>query len=127
MPDTAQPKLSLRKIMLPEEEAQADAGMLGIERRDEQRSRQFKGGKVIFGDGKLCLDCVVRNLSAEGARLRFPSQVAVPAQVDLIIPVDCLSYSCEVMWHDMCEIGVRFLSAPTVLGEKRDLKEIFVD
>src|SRR3954470_22921218 len=57
--------------------------------------------------GSLPRECMITNLSSEGARL-FSEDAVVPEQFDLVI-ADNLARRCQVMWRLGGEIGVKFL------------------
>src|SRR5262249_24103807 len=47
------------------------------------RLRTLKAGKIVFDRRTCVIDCMVRNVSAAGACLEFPSTVGVPERFDL--------------------------------------------
>ena len=53
-----------------------------MERRHIGRTRVFKGGKILNGNA-FRLDCVVRNLSNDGACIEVASTVSVPDEFEL--------------------------------------------
>ena len=80
----------------------------GGEQRKHRRRRVFKGGKVSFNNGSSVVDCVVRDLSEDGARLEFESYFDCPHLVRLHITGGEV-YDCEVRWFANKVMGVRFL------------------
>lgn len=52
------------------------------ERRLHGRRRTFKGGKLIFNKGLSVLDCIIRDLSDDGARLELTTTATIPDQFD---------------------------------------------
>jgi hypothetical protein len=76
------------------------------EQRQEQRSRVLKGGTLSFNRGYGALECVVRNVSAHGAKLSFGETGAVPQQFSLRIGPDGEWRQAEVRWRGMTEVGV---------------------
>lgn len=110
-----------------EDEKRADAQMRTDERRKNVRMRQFKGGRILFNKGYGCFDCLIRNISKDGAKLQLDGNVVIPSVIELEVPGDRLSYPCEVIWRTSRELGVRFLAAPQQIGKKHDLKDIFSD
>ena len=67
--------------------------------------------------------CVVRNLSATGARIElvrgdrkpFESEQRIPDHFTLSFRLDRTVVDCEVVWQRFNAIGVRFLSLPRVV------------
>lgn len=90
------------------------------ERRRLLRQRVLKGALVAYSDRYCTLPCTVRDISAEGARLRSPNAAAVPDRFELIIELDGLEANCEVVWRKDEDIGVRFLGAPRKVKPRRD-------
>jgi hypothetical protein len=76
------------------------------ERRGEERRRMLKGGTLSFNKGYGALECVVRNLSAHGARLSFGDGSAVPPHFSLRVGPDGAWRQAEVRWRTMTEVGV---------------------
>lgn len=66
-------------------------------------------GKIMLG-GASVIDCVVRDLSASGARLKVDEVALVPASFDLFIAVVDAGKPkrCRVVWRRPEAIGVVF-------------------
>ncbi len=75
------------------------------ERREDQRHRVLKAGKIFINDGRSVIDCCVRNVSEAGAMLSLDA-LAVPAEFDLL--VDGVTHHCAVIWRRPDRIGVSF-------------------
>ena len=56
-----------------------------LERRKSIRGRTFLGGSITVPERNATLDCLVRNLSPEGAKLAVDGPTAVPDEFDLTI------------------------------------------
>jgi hypothetical protein len=78
------------------------------ERRKETRRRTLKAAKILI-DGKLVIDCKVRNMTYRGACLEVASPIGIPDSFELSIPVDNLKRKCRVGWKDPKQIGVYFV------------------
>src|SRR5690606_28225233 len=78
------------------------------ERRAVPRQRMFKGGTLRFNRGYGALECVVRNVSANGARLAFGETSAVPQQFDLRIGTDGQWRAAVVRWRTTRDVGIAF-------------------
>ena len=74
------------------------------ERRKNRRLRTFKGGRVIFGNRLCTFDCVVRDRSERGARLKIVAPEFVPNNFFLNIPKDAFEILC-VMIESMMRPG----------------------
>jgi hypothetical protein len=82
------------------------------ERRREQRWRTYLGGEVDFHPRCARLDCLVRNLSSNGARLVFDRPVTMPDQFTLVIPHSCDHRNVRIVWRSATEAGVMFEESP---------------
>jgi hypothetical protein len=83
---------------------------LYLEQRHSRRRSTLKRGKIIFNNSHCVVECTVRDLSEEGARLELPCHLDLPEVVMLNIPGGP-SRDCEIVWSSNTELGVRFLGA----------------
>jgi hypothetical protein len=79
------------------------------ERRIATRQKSFLQGRVFYNNRLSSMDCLVRDVSPTGARLKFPGPVTVPESVELFIPNKNESYRAHVQWNRGDEIGVAFI------------------
>ena len=81
--------------------------------RADRRGRTLKTGKLWFNDFQSVIDCQVRDLTDQGARVRFQETFPCPEQVALYFPIDVyegnLRY-CETKWVKENEAGLHFTS-----------------
>lgn len=82
-----------------------------MEKRQAPRRRTFKGGKIVFNDGRSVIDCTIKNLSCEGAALNVESTLGIPNEFVLIVNPDNVQKPCRVAWKTQTLIGVAFLEA----------------
>jgi hypothetical protein len=82
------------------------------ERRIAQRQKSFLRGCIYFNNRRSALDCLVRDISATGARLIFSDTVTIPDVVDLYISQKEQTLRAHVQWRHGDEVGVAFASAP---------------
>lgn len=87
--------------------------------RIAQRRRVLKSGKVAYSDRHVTIDCLVRDMSATGARLRIEGSVTAPDTFELLVPLEGLEANCQVVWRSGADLGVRFLAAPRIVAPKR--------
>ncbi len=78
-----------------------------IEKRAAQRYRVLKRGTIAFGGGGG-VDCTVRNLSSNGARLDVASPIGLPPSFMLVIEADQFIRRCRPVWSADQRIGVAF-------------------
>jgi PilZ domain len=89
------------------------------EARVAPRRRMLKAGVIAYNDRHVTISCTVRDISATGARLRVEGSVTAPDTFELVIQLDGLEASCQVVWRSGSDIGVRFLAAPRIVAAKR--------
>jgi hypothetical protein len=80
------------------------------DRRRTPRLRSYVGGRINFG-WNSAMDCLVRNLSPEGAKLVFTNTLAVGDIFDLFIPQQGRTRRVRMAWRQPEAMGVRFLIA----------------
>jgi hypothetical protein len=79
------------------------------ERRKHQRFQFNRVGKFYTENGALPRECLIIDISEEGARIVVPD-AAVPNQFNLLISGDRATREhCEVAWRLGDEVGVRFI------------------
>lgn len=76
------------------------------ERRRFQRLRSYKGARVVFGKRLCVFDCVVRDRSERGARLKLVAPEFVPNSFFLNIPKEGFEAAAVVKHRAPGEIGV---------------------
>jgi hypothetical protein len=82
-----------------------------MERRKVQRVRTYFQGRIDFTQGLLLTECLVRDLSAGGARLALPATVAVPDEFEITIAQRSLSCRAKTVWSRPHEVGIAFLES----------------
>jgi len=78
------------------------------ERRRIPRTRTFLGGLVAFNDRCSTMECLVRNMSRDGARLVFGGTVEIPAEFDIMIRKRGDGRRAHIVWRMEAEAGVSF-------------------
>ncbi|WP_075217842.1 hypothetical protein [Mongoliimonas terrestris] len=89
-------------------------------RRTNLRKRTLKGGKIVFGDFRYTFDCVVRDVSDEGARLKCDHVAETPDTFYLFDPSDHSLRHAVVRWRTEREIGIVFDGAPIDIYASND-------
>jgi hypothetical protein len=82
---------------------------LSTERRRETRKRLVHRGKVVYGEGAFTVDCVIRNISATGARIMLDKGVGIPSCVYLIDIPSGMAHAAEVASILPPSFGLKFL------------------
>ena len=81
------------------------------DKRSVERTRSFLKGQIVFNNRMTTMDCIVRNLSATGAKLALTETLALPDQFDLVIPQKGETLRARLKWRRDDEIGIVFASA----------------
>jgi hypothetical protein len=77
------------------------------EHRASQRRRALKGGKVVLS-AQVVLDCLIRDISASGARIEFGAPTKLPDAFRLLIPSSNLLIPATPAWQTGLAAGIRF-------------------
>jgi PilZ domain len=78
------------------------------DRRSGTRQKSFLQGRVYFNNRRSSLDCLIRDFSDHGARLKVSDSVAMPEVVELHIPTKDEAYRARVQWRAGGEVGLAF-------------------
>ena len=75
-----------------------------------KRLRVLKSAHVFYDEGNISHPCVVRDISENGARLRFQNPVLLPERFWLEVELDAYKVECQLAWSHGLEMGVSFCS-----------------
>ena len=85
--------------------------LMKVERRKHPRIAVVQAATMLRNDGSPLADCVLRDISVGGARLRVEAIADVPRTFNLLVPRGGkVQRHCELVWQSDSEMGVRFLS-----------------
>ena len=104
--DQAAPALSSpndRGSGLPEQRQQTMT-----DRRAFPRHRVHINGKIILMDGPCYVDCVIRDISEDGAHVTMQLPMQLPVSVYLWEAQTRMIYVCSVQWRRQTMVGLRF-------------------
>jgi hypothetical protein len=87
------------------------------ERRSYQRAVKMLSGCLSYGDDGRLADCVILDVSAGGARVKFDGPLGDREGVDLksgprLRIAAAMDFPVEVAWQDGSVVGLRFLNDP---------------
>jgi len=88
--------------------------------RNVQRARVLREGKIVYGNFTILIDCVVRDMSDGGAKIKVASQSGIPEEFYLYLPNLRLMHKVEVRWRRGDQIGVRFEGEPIEVNKSSD-------
>ncbi|KQP06558.1 MAG: PilZ domain-containing protein [Methylobacterium sp.] len=78
------------------------------EHRREVRQRTFLKGRILFNKGASSMDCLVRDMSASGARLALTETSTLPDSFELYIPQKDKTYRSTLAWRRADGVGIAF-------------------
>jgi hypothetical protein len=81
------------------------------ERRKSSRQKSFLHGCIYFNNRRSAIDCLVRDISQEGARLVFSQTATIPDLIELHIPQKDQTLRAHVHRRTPGEVGVTFDAA----------------
>lgn len=81
------------------------------ERRHNIRTKAFLRACIYFNNRRSAVDCLVRELSDDGAKVVFSDAVSVPDLIELYIPQKEQTLRARVQWRNAGEMGLEFLDA----------------
>ena len=84
-------------------------GYHGDERRAEHRRRILQGALLQFNNGFGSLECVLRDLSSDGARISMAQTTGVPTRFKLAIAGETTPIETIVRWRTPRDMGLGFL------------------
>ena len=82
------------------------------ERRQSVRQKSFLRGCIYFNNRRTVVDCLIRDISEHGARLRFSDSITVPDSFELHIPQKSQTLRVTTRWRHGMDVGVAFADVP---------------
>lgn len=80
--------------------------------RRAERTKSLLRAQATFNNGNTTIECTVRNISTDGARLDVGETVIFPVEFDLDIPQRGRSHRSRIIWRDASSMGVMFMTPP---------------
>lgn len=108
----------VQRGMLPPCPAQG-TGMDNVDKRRSIRHRVLKDGKIVLLNNWSVVDCCVRDMSEDGARIRCQDPASVPDEFRLLIPRDNTIRNVRVAWRRKDECGLLFTGPPRVAPPRK--------
>lgn len=87
------------------------------DKRKASRRRVLKVGKIVFADAMRVIDCTIRDMSQEGARLIIANSIGVPDTFTLFEQSTGLLYPASIVWRQPGALGVKFDGPPTSIQD----------
>ena len=86
---------------------------MSAELRAAARQRVLKSAKIILDDWGA-IDCIVRDMSETGAKIKIVSTANIPHKFRLLITMDNTIRPVQMAWKHNDTIGVAFTGEATV-------------
>lgn len=95
----------------------------GEEARSSLRTRSLRTGKVVFGSFQYSRDCVIRDVSEGGVRIRIDDPDSIPGEFWLLDIRKFAAIKATVKWRKGNELGLALDSEIPLDGSDRlDMK-----
>jgi len=87
------------------------------DKRKTPRRRVLKEGKIVYADGLRVIDCTIRDMSENGARLLIANTLGLPDTFQLYEKSSGLLYPASITWRQTNAIGVHFVGPATSIHD----------
>ena len=87
------------------------------DKRKITRRRVLKVGKIVFADGMRVIDCTIRDLSKDGAKLIIGNTIGVPDSFFLYEQSTGSLYPSSIVWRQPKSVGVKFDGEPSSIED----------
>jgi PilZ domain len=87
------------------------------DKRKITRRRVLKVGKIVFADGMRVIDCTIRDMSKDGARLLLGTSIGVPDSFFLYEQSTGMLYPSSVIWRQPKTVGIKFDGEPSSIQD----------
>ena len=106
----------MTQFAVPMTDAAGEAPSAMAER--ERRQRVLKKAIASYANRSITIECLVRDLSPGGVKLKLEQDLTLPDHFYLSIPMDGIAAECEVRWRNGNMIGAQFISDIEIEGTK---------
>lgn len=79
------------------------------DRRKNQRGPTYLAAQIVFNGRASTTDCLVRNLSSQGAKIAFGDGVAIPGEFEITIHRRAETRRVRIVWRNETQAGIHFL------------------
>jgi hypothetical protein len=93
------------------------------DRRRDERSKVLFGGVAAVNKAGSTMDCVVRNISDQGACIEFGSVAKLPDDIRLAITRKGRAYLARMIWQRANKVGLAFRTLTGLDAPVSDLDE----
>lgn len=106
----------------------SDAGTAGPLRRRGRRKKLFKSARLVMGGGLSTIDCIVKDISVGGARVKVSDLTRPGRTLKLVFP-DGEVLEAEVVRDHGVEFGLKFPpgTRPSLAPEANVVEDVLAD
>jgi hypothetical protein len=94
------------------------------EKRRAPRHKSFLRGYMYIGKSPFPVECLVRDVSDAGARLKYSGRILATDVINLHIPNKGQILRAKIQWREADEIGISFVSNSTLSGVVSDDRDL---
>jgi hypothetical protein len=76
--------------------------------RKYPRRPTFILGKIVLDQPPSTVECVIRDLTPDGACLELAPQMQLPDRFALVVEPSSARRPCRIVWQDKNRVGVEF-------------------
>jgi hypothetical protein len=90
------------------------------EKRQETRKRTLRSAKIVYGDYRYVIDCLIREHSESGVRVKLLGEGEIPTECHLFDSNDRSIRRVSIAWRKEQELGLHFEGEPVLVHEAAD-------
>ena len=75
----------------------------------QRRQKMFKAGIISYQNHNITVDCLIRDQSEGGLKIKTETEQMIPDHFHVTIPMDGIRVECGVRWRKGKEMGVEIL------------------
>ncbi len=90
------------------------------EARRRVRHRAMLDATIVFNNRCSTIECKIRNISEDGAKVVVGETLAFPQRFEFIVPQHGRSYQAKVIWRQGGEVGLEFMDESHRGGQAGD-------
>ena len=84
-----------------------------VDRRQNPRDKVLYGGVAEVSERGSTMNCVVRNVTDDGACIEFDRAARLPEEIKLSIPRKGRSFLAKMIWRQANRVGLAFRTMAT--------------
>jgi hypothetical protein len=80
------------------------------ESRRADRIKSFLRAQILFNHRMTTIDCLIKNISSDGARIEVGKTISIPTEFEIYIPHKNKTHSARMVWRDANAMGIEFIA-----------------